>query len=572
MEVGGTVEVVGGGVLLGGVVGDGGTTGRFPPGAAIGLPSMVLVHPAASSTAASISQLPAVLGFARSDNRTVIPPTPTWTAHQAYASGAARDRSGARVRFAVVIDDELLDRTDLVGLAELVRAGQVSADDLLDAVTRRIEDRNPALNALIAIRLDAARAEIAAGLPDGPLRGVPFGVKDLHCDVAGLPTTGGSRLFADAVADRDGVLVSRYRRAGLVIVGKTNAAELGLNASTEPALHGPTRNPWRLTHSPGGSSGGSAAAVAGGILPAAHASDGGGSIRIPAACCGLFGLKPSRGRVPDDHGVNGFAYPLPAHHALTRTVRDSAALLDAVAGPLPGDPYTAPAGGGFLAGLDVAPGPLRIGFATVTADGAAVDPGPAAAVRRTAELLAGLGHQVSEAAPQWDSVEAAMAGAALMITAARTQVADRLRVLGRGPADDDLEPFTRFLLETLPPQSGTDVYNALQTVERTGRQVAPFFAEYDIWLTPTLQIAVPPLGVLDTADPAAIFAHAPAMSAFTSVFNAAGLPAAGVPAGFDDDGLPVGVQLVSAMGGEGLLLRLARQLEQAAPWPWQAPV
>ncbi|MBS9532566.1 amidase [Mycobacterium sp. M1] len=467
-----------------------------------------------------------------------------------------------------------MDRTDAVGLAELVSAGEISPAELLEAVARRIDERNSDLNAVVATRIEQARDEIAAGLPDGPLRGVPFAVKDLHCDVAGLPTTAGSRLFADAVAERDGVLVSRYRRAGLVIVGKTNAAELGLNASTEPALFGPTRNPWRLTHSPGGSSGGSAAAVAGGLLPAAHASDGGGSVRIPAACCGLLGLKPSRGRVPDDHGGSAFAYPLPAHHAVTRTVRDSAALLDAVAGPLPGDPYAtlpAPEFGSFLAGVDREPGPLRVGTAIASADGVPAFPAGAAAVGRIAGVLTNLGHRVDEAAPQWDPVAASMAGAALMITQARVRIAERLAALGRELAADDIEPFSRFLLEELPAQSGADVYAALQTIEATGRQVAPFFADHDVWLTPTLQVPVPRLGVLDTADPMAVFAHSPALAAFTSFCNATGLPAVSVPAGFDDDGLPIGVQLVGRMGAEDTLLRVARQLERAVPWPWQAP-
>lgn len=315
--------------------------------------------------------------------------------------------------------------------------------------------------------------------------------------------------------------------------------------------------------------------MAGGILPAAHASDGGGSIRIPAACCGLFGLKPSRGRVPDDHGGNAFAYPLAAHHALTRTVRDSAALLDVVAGPQPGDPYgalPAPEFGTFLAGVDRPPGRLRIGVATTSADGTPAFPAVVSVVQRTAALLADLGHHVDEAAPQWDSVAASLAGAALMITGARVRIEDRLAVLGRDLAADDVEAFTRFLLDTMPAQGAAELHRALQTIESVGRQVAPFFATHDVWLTPTLPVPVPELGVLDTADPVAIFTHAPAMSAFVSVCNAAGLPAASVPAGFDDDGLPVGVQLVGAMGGEDTLLRLARELEQAAPWPWQAPV
>lgn len=233
---------------------------------------------------------------------------------------------------------ELLDDHDAVGLAGLVRQGAVTPAELLEAVVTRIEERDPTLRAFVSTRFEAARAEAAAELPDGPLRGVPFAVKDLGCDVAGMVTTEGSRLFADAVAERDGVLATRYRRAGLVVVGKTNTPEFGKNASTEPLLHGPSHNPWRTTHSTGGSSGGSAAAVAGGMLPAAHANDGGGSIRIPAACCGLFGLKPSRGRVPDDHGLSALAYPLSMAHAVTRTVRDSAALLDVVAAPLPATP------------------------------------------------------------------------------------------------------------------------------------------------------------------------------------------------------------------------------------------
>lgn len=471
-------------------------------------------------------------------------------------------------------DDAVLDRTDAVGLAELVRTGAATPDELLDAVARRIEERNPVLNAVIATRIDAARAEIAAGLPDGPLRGVPFAVKDLLCDVAGLPSTAGCRLFADAIADRDGELVSRYRRAGLVIVGKTNTAELGLSPSTEPVLAGPTRNPWQLNYSAGGSSGGSAAAVAGGMLPAAHGSDYGGSIRIPAACCGLFGLKPSRGRVPDDHGANAFAFPVVVSHALTRTVRDSAALLDAVAGPAPGDPYgslPAPEAGSFLAGLDRSPGPLRIAVATMSVDGKRAYPAAAAAVQRTAALLSDLGHQVNDAAPQWDPVAESTSLGQLVTTFARMQLGGRLTAPGGEPADDDIEPFTRFLLYELPAQTGANLHAALQAVERIGRQVAPFFARYDIWLTPTLRVPVPRLGVLNTSDPVSIFTHGPEMTAFTAVFNAAGLPAASVPAGFDGDGLPIGVQLAGPMGREDTLLRLARQLEIAAPWPWPAP-
>lgn len=469
---------------------------------------------------------------------------------------------------------ELLDTHDLVGLAALVRSGQVEPRELLDAVADRIERRNPRVNAIVASRIERAHEEIKGSLPDGPLRGVPFAVKDLGCDIAGLPTTAGSRLFADAVAPRDGVLATRYRRAGLVIAGKTNTPEFGKNASTEPLLHGPTRNPWRVTHSAGGSSGGSAAAVAGGLVPAAHGNDGGGSIRIPASCCGLFGLKPSRGRTPEDRGRAAFAYPLAVNHAVTRTVRDSAALLDAIAGPAPGDahgPLRPPEAGTFLAALDRPPARLRIGVATATADGVGAHPDTVRAVERTARVLADLGHHVEDAAPAWDIAIATQASATVMGASSQLQVQERLAVLGRELADDDLEPFTRFIHDWTATAPAADLVRALQNVELIGRQIAPFFEQYDIWLTPTLGVPVPELGLLDTTDPDAMVEHAPKTIRFTSVFNLSGLPAASVPAGFDDAGLPLGVQLAGRMGAEVPLLQLAAQLEEAAPWPWQAP-
>jgi amidase len=469
---------------------------------------------------------------------------------------------------------ELLDDHDAVGLGALVRKGTVSPGELVDAVMTRVEERDPTLRAFVSTRFDAARSEAAGDLPDGPLRGVPFAVKDLGCDVAGLPSTQGSRLFADAVATRDGELTARYRRAGLVVVGKTNSPEFGKNASTEPLLHGPSHNPWRTTHSTGGSSGGSAAAVAGGILPAAHANDGGGSIRIPAACCGLFGLKPSRGRVPDDQGLSALAYPLSIAHAVTRTVRDSAALLDVVAGPVAGDPYAAlpePAAGSFLASLDTAPTPLRIGFATANVAGVSAHPAAVRAVERTAALLAELGHRVEEAAPVWDGPATGQALGQVMAAATLTQIEDRLAELGRELRDDDLEPFTRVIYDHTAAMRGHDLVRALQTVVRIGREVAPFFDTYDVWLSPTLGVPVPELGFLDTSNPPSMYAHAASMTWFTSVFNVTGLPAASVPAGFDEAGLPVAIQLTGRLGSEALLLRTAAQLEEAAPWPWQAP-
>ncbi|MCF2531845.1 amidase [Yinghuangia soli] len=464
---------------------------------------------------------------------------------------------------------ELLDGHDAVGLAGLVRSGQVKPSEILDAVVTRLEERNPLLNAVVATRIDAAYQEIAEGLPDGPLRGVPFVVKDLGCDVAGLPSTNGSRLFAGAIPARDGILAARYRKAGLVIVGKTNTPEFGKNASTEPQLFGPSRNPWKTGHSTGGSSGGSAAAVAAGIVPAGHANDGGGSIRIPAACCGLFGLKPSRGRVPFDAGNAAFAYPLSVANAVTRTVRDNAALLDAVAGPVLGDATLAPADpGSFLAALAEPPGRLRIGYSTVSANGTLVAPAAARAVERTAALLAELGHEVVESAPSWDMTAVTAVLGSVMGTATSAQIEDRLAELGRDLADDDLEPATRWTHEHLG--NATSLVRALQQAETIGRGIAPWFAEFDVWLTPTLGLEVPELGWMDTTRMETM-PNAGKMTWFTSVFNVTGQPAASVPAGFDDRGLPLAVQLAGRMGSEATLLRLSAQLEEAAPWPWQAP-
>ncbi|NUU21318.1 MAG: amidase [Streptomycetaceae bacterium] len=466
---------------------------------------------------------------------------------------------------------ELLDQNDAVGLAALVRTNQVKPSELLDAVVARMEARNPALNAIVATCVEGAYREIAGDLPDGPLRGVPFGVKDLGCDVAGLASTNGSRLFAGNLVTRDGVLAARYRAAGLVIVGKTNTPEFGKNASTEPQLFGPTRNPWNTGYSAGGSSGGSASAVAAGILPAGHANDGGGSIRIPAACCGLFGLKPSRGRVPHDAGNAAFAYPLSAANAVTRTVRDNAALLDAVAGPLPGDANLAPTPpGSFLAALADKPGRLKIGFATASADGTAAHPAAVRAVERTAKLLAELGHEVVESAPTWDPRDVSAVLSTVMGAATTAQIDDRLAALGRELADDDLEPATRWQYDRLTAVSAAELTRSLQQAELIGRQIAPWFQEFDVWLTPTLGVEVPELGWMDTTR-IETMANAAKMTWFTSVFNVTGQPAASVPAGLDDHGLPLAIQLAGRMGSEATLLRVAAQLEEAAPWPWLAP-
>lgn len=468
--------------------------------------------------------------------------------------------------------DGLLDTHDAIALADLVRRREVTALELVDAVIARIEYRNPVLNAVIAERFDRARDEA----PDvsGPLAGVPFLVKDLNCDVAGLPSTRGSRLFADVVAPVDAELTRRYRAAGLLILGNTNTPEFGKNASTEPLLHGPTHNPWELDHSTGGSSGGSAASVAAGIVPAAHANDGGGSIRIPASECGLFGLKPTRGRTPIAPTPGAFAYPVGIGHAVTRTVRDSAALLDVVSGGLPGDPYPsppAPEAGSFLAALDVDPGRLRIGFSTVSIDGRPIHPAAVEAIERTARTLESLGHEIVEGMPHWEPSMPSSVLSTVMGVATASAVEQRLAELGRPLADGDLEPFDVFLHERSLATTGLDLHLALQQLETVSRDLAPFFSTHDLWLTATIPVPVPRLGHLDTTDIEAMFANAGRFSELTAVFNVSGQPAASVPAGFDADGLPVGIQLVAAHCREELLLQVASQLEAAAPWPLTAP-
>lgn len=470
--------------------------------------------------------------------------------------------------------DGLLDTHDTMALAELVARREVTSVELVDAVIARIDARDPQLNAVIAERYDAARAEAADVTASGPLAGVPFLVKDLNCDVAGLPATRGSRLFADVVATDDAELTRRFKAAGLLILGNTNTPEFGKNASTEPLLHGATHNPWNLEYSTGGSSGGSAAAVAAGIVPSAHANDGGGSIRIPASECGLFGLKPTRGRTPIAPTPGSFAYPVGIGHAVTRTVRDSAALLDAVSGGLPGDPYphpAAPAAGSFLASLDVDPGRLRIGVSTVSIDGRPIHPAAVDAIERTARTLEALGHEVVEGMPTWDPLMPPNVLSTVMGVATAKFVEERLAQLGRPLGPDDLEPFDAFLHERSVTTSAIDLHIALQQLEIVSRDIAPFFLTHDLWLTATIPVPVPRLGVLDTTSIDAMFQNASRFSELTAVFNVSGQPAASIPAGLDADGLPVGVQLVSAHAREDVLLQVSAQLEAAAPWPLTAP-
>jgi amidase len=462
---------------------------------------------------------------------------------------------------------DLFDNSDATGIAAAIRAGEVSAREVVSFALARIDERNPTINAVVARRDDDALAEVDAGLPDGPFTGVPFVVKDLGVTVRGMPATGGSRLFADVVASEDSELVARYRRAGLVVVGMSNTPELGRNGSTEPQLFGPTRNPHDLTRSTGGSSGGTAAAVASGMVPIGHGNDGGGSIRIPAAMCGLVGLKPSRGRTPAAPKRTMLAYPLAVNHVLTTTVRDCALALDVGAGPLPGDPFVvAPPLRPYADEVGADPGRCRVAFSIATPAGDPAFPDAATAVERTAALLAELGHDVGEGAPDYPVEAMQHALQTFLRVPLAVDIDARLAELGRELRDDDLEPLTRMIYEAGKRASGAELVAAHQLLEHTARRVGRFFVDHDVLVTPTVAVPTPPLGLLDTRDPAAMARHAGPIVALTGPFNVTGQPAISLPLGRTDGGLPVGVQLVAAYGREDLLLRVAAQLEAAAPW------
>lgn len=469
--------------------------------------------------------------------------------------------------------DEYL-RHDATGLAALVARGECRPDELVALAIERIEATNPALNAVIRPMYDEARAELERGLSDGPFRGVPFLLKDLRAAYAGVPTTSGSRFFHDNVPDHDSELVARYRRAGLVAVGKTNTPEFGGAPTTEGSVNGATRNPWNLDHSAGGSSGGSAAAVAAGMVPVAHGSDGGGSVRIPAGCCGLFGFKPSRGINPSgpDYGEawNGMS----VEHVITRSVRDSAAILDATAGPAAGDPYCGPTfERPFLAALDADPSPLRVAVQTVTAAGNVAHPDCVAAVEDVARLLESLGHSVEEARPTYDAATAGAAFRLLIASNVNAAIREHVARTRREPAPGDFERVNAKLIAEAAGASATDVIAAIWSTHRVGRAVAPFFEQYDVLLAPTVAAPPVPLGELDiTSDDldaylAKVFGWIP----FTALANQAGIPSMSVPLVWNDAGLPIGTCFTAGFGRDDVLFALAGQLERARDWKGLRP-
>lgn len=467
-----------------------------------------------------------------------------------------------------------LDEHDALGLAALVRARKVSPVELLDAAIARAEALNPRYNFMAQKLYDRARGQVVQGLPRGPFTGVPWLLKDLNTHIAGELTEGGSRFYKGYRAPVTSELVRRIEAVGFLVFGKTTTPEFGLTATTENKLNGDTRNPWNPAHIAGGSSGGAAAAVAAGVLPAAHATDGGGSIRIPASCCGLFGLKPSRGRVPMGPGRTEGWGGLSAHHAVTRSVRDSAAILDATWGVEPGARYGAPEPDGtFLANVTRKPGRLRIALMTGSFAGSPVDPECAEAVRAAARLCESLGHHVEEAAPKFDMAALGLASFATIGPSIAADVADRAKATGIDPAQT-LEPISLGFIEYGKRFTAMDFARANVAFQQAASTMAAFMANYDVILTPTL--AAPPLtlgrinltpdcGFEEWGQRAAVFA------AFTQIANFTGQPGMSVPLAMSRAGLPIGVQFLGRYGREDVLFRLAGQLERAAPWAGKRP-
>ena len=465
------------------------------------------------------------------------------------------------------------ERYDALGLAELVRRREVTAEELLEAAIARVETRNPTVNAVVQKLYDYGRQAIAAGLPQGPFTGVPLLLKDLSASLAGTPTTRACQFFADAVPMADSEQVVRLKRAGLVIFGKTNTCELGLSLTCEPQFYGPTRNPWDPTRISGGSSGGAAAAVGARMVPIAHASDGFGSIRAPASCCGLVGLKPTRARntmAPyAGEGLGGLA----TEHAVTLTVRDSAALLDVTAGLGAGDPYTAPLPvRPFQSECGANPGRLRIAFTTQTPNGAPVAAECLAVLEETARLCTALGHHVEAADPTVERER--IIPTFLTIIAANTMVnLSSHPTAGRVAGEAEVEKVTWATARMAEHISSADYVRATQTAHRLGRQMAAFHAQYDVLLTPALAMLPPPLGWIDMMldDVDEYWQRVFTLSPFTVWFNITGQPAIVLPLGQAANGLPVAVQLVTRYGDEATLLRLASQLEAERPWFQRTP-
>jgi amidase len=468
---------------------------------------------------------------------------------------------------------------DATAQADLVQRGKVTPAELVEAAIARIDRLNPQLNAVIH-RLDdkAMGAAVDPALPDGPFRGVPFLVKDGVCHTAGDPFHNGMQVLKDLDwhEDADTWLAHCYRNAGFVFVGKTNLPELATTVTTEPLAYGPTRNPWDLEHSTGGSSGGSAAAVASGMVAVAHGNDMGGSIRFPAGACGIVGLKATRARTTLGPDFGEYWGPLTHEHVLTRSVRDSATVLDATAGPGIGDPYTAPLPSHpYRDDVGADPGRLRIGFRTLRREGMGESAGECvAAVDETARLLEELGHQVEPAAVEGlDHAGMTEAFPILFGSVIARDLERWSERTGRVIGPEDVEPMNGMMAEMGRAVSAAQYLGAMESVHAYSRAVQGWWADHDVLITPTSPEPPVALGVIGPRqdDPFAGVMKMAALVTFTAPFNVTGQPAISLPLHWTADTLPVGVQLVAAYGREDVLIRLASQLEQARPWANRRP-
>jgi amidase len=465
---------------------------------------------------------------------------------------------------------------DATAQAELIRRKEIKPIELVEAVIEQVEKLNADLNIVITKLYDEAKSAAVENNLDGPFAGVPFLMKDIVASLAGAPMSMGTELLKGYIPDHDSELTKRFKKAGLIIIGKTNIPELGLLPTTEPRLFGPTRNPWNINKTTGGSSGASAAAVASRIVAMAHGSDGGGSIRIPASCCGVFGLKPTRARNPLGPDFGDIMSGLVCEHAICHSVRDSATLLDATSGPDIGDPYYAPAPArSFIEEVGVDPGRLLIAFSTEPFTGRVIHEDCLAASNDAASLCRDLGHEIIEVnfTPAGDQDDILHAFNVLYYSECASSIDTIAKVGGITPKADYFEPLTWAIYETGREFSASDYLMALRTLQSVSRDMCRFFMDYDVLLTPVL--AEPPLdlGTFDApeSNPMQAWERVVEFAPFTATFNATGQPAMSVPLYWNKDNLPVGTHFVGRFGDEATLFRLAAQLEKARPWTIRRP-
>lgn len=466
---------------------------------------------------------------------------------------------------------------DGLGLAELVKNKQVKPEELIHLSIKAINALNPDLNAVVSILEEEAMQEIKSGIPEGDFQGVPFLIKELVLHAKNVPISMGSRLAENTVFPIDSELMARFRKAGFVTVGTTATPEFGYNAATEAVIYGPTRNPWNLNHSPGGSSGGSAAAIASGITPVAHANDGGGSIRIPASCSGLVGLKPTRGRIPagpyNSEPLNGIAIEF----ALTKTVRDTASLLDAVSGPdigcygWPESPNEE-----YKQVINKPIKPLKIAWTAKPGTGVPVNEECIRALHETVKLCEELGHTVVEASPIYDVEALSLATLRIWTANIYNMIEGASKLSGRTPSEDNIEAAIWQCYMFGKEMKASELLKAIDMNAMVSRQVGNFFKDYDVFLTPTIASLPAEIGFLNANNPSLdakqwteqIFTYAP----FTNLFNTTGQPAISLPLKMSKNGLPIGMQFTGRFADEATLLQLAGQLEASLPWKDRKPM